>query len=212
MHIAETPTNLAYQTPESGNPDTPRPIFVPEPEQPNLSTRTNGDVNIADLETMERELGEEHPAFRNPPLNEDRCTDSNFWVDEKQAHRALAESCIRLMSTALKQDICDQHTPGVLVTNVESRKVEQSLPPDVQYACLYWVQHLQRSGIRLRDDDQVHQFLQAHFLHWLEALSWMRKISEGILAIISLESIALVSVSEYITRYSTNLPFRLGIV
>jgi hypothetical protein len=116
------------------------------------------------------------------------------------------------MSTALKQDICDQHTPGVLVTDVEIRKVEQSLPPDVQYACLYWVQHLQRSGMQLHDDGQVHQFLKAYFLHWLEALSWMRKISEGILAITSLESIALVSVSEYITRYSTNLPFRLGIV
>src|ERR1700733_17984 len=61
MHIAETPTNLTYQTPESGNPDTPGPIFVPEPEQPDLSTRVNGDVNIADLETMTRVLGEEQP-------------------------------------------------------------------------------------------------------------------------------------------------------
>ena len=62
MHIAETPTNLTYQTPESGNPDTPRPISVPEPERPDLSTRINGDVNIADLETMKRVLGEEHPS------------------------------------------------------------------------------------------------------------------------------------------------------
>ena len=62
MHIAETPTNLTCQTPEFGNPDTPRPNFVPEPEQPDLSTRINGDVNIADLETMKRVLGEEHPS------------------------------------------------------------------------------------------------------------------------------------------------------
>jgi hypothetical protein len=32
-----------------------------------------------------------------------------------------------------------------------------------------------------------------HLLHWLEALCWMRKISEGILAITSLEYLALVS-------------------
>src|SRR5271170_8486117 len=62
MHLAETPTNLTYQTPESGNLDTPRPIFVPEPEQPDLSARINDDVNIADLETMKRVLGEEHPS------------------------------------------------------------------------------------------------------------------------------------------------------
>ena len=32
-----------------------------------------------------------------------------------------------------------------------------------------------------------------HFLHWLEALSWIRKTSEGILAILSLESQIQVS-------------------
>ena len=30
-------------------------------------------------------------------------------------------------------------------------------------------------------------------LHWLEALSWMRKTAEGVRAIVSLESINLVS-------------------
>jgi hypothetical protein len=63
----------------------------------------------------------------------------------------------------------------------------------IQYACLYWIQHFHKSGARLRDDDQVHQFLQEHLLHWLEALGRMQKISEGIHAIASLESIAAVS-------------------
>jgi hypothetical protein len=40
---------------------------------------------------------------------------------------------------------------------------------------------------------KVHQFLKEHLLHWLEALSWMRKVSEGIHAITSLESIALLA-------------------
>ena len=71
--------------------------------------------------------------------------------------------------------------------------MEQFIPPEVQYACLYWVQHLQKSGSRLHNDDQIHQFLQMYLLHWLEALGWMQKISEGIKAIISLEFLALVS-------------------
>ena len=90
------------------------------------------------------------------------------------------------------QDICGVGVPGVLTTDVERSRVEQCLTPDVQYACVYWVQHLQKSGNRLHDDDQVHKFLQVHLLHWLEAMSWMRKISEGILATSSLESLALV--------------------
>jgi hypothetical protein len=132
-----------------------------------------------------------HPSFRDFLLNEDRCGDSSFWVDEKQAHQTLAAGCIQLMSISLKQDICCLEAPGVLVTNIESSQVEKCLPAELQYACLYWVQHLKRSGAQLYD--QVYQFLQDHLLHWLEALSWIGKTSEGILAIISLESIALVS-------------------
>ena len=134
-----------------------------------------------------------HPSFRDFLLSKDRCRDSNYWVDEKQAHQTLAESCIRLMSAYLKQDICGLDAPGVLVTEVESSRVEQHLPSEVQYACLYWVDHLQKSDVWLHNNDQVYQFLQTHFLHWLEALGWMRKLSEGILAIRSLESISLVS-------------------
>jgi len=143
-----------------------------------------------------------HPSFRDFLLNEDRCGDSSFWVDEKQAHQTLAESCIRLMSASLKQDICGLEAPGVLVTNIESSQVDKCLPLEVQYACLYWVQHLQRSSTRLCD--QVYQFLQNHLLHWLEALGWMRKTSEGILAIFSLEAQIPVRLSGIFIRRNLN--------
>ncbi|KAH6667462.1 vegetative incompatibility protein HET-E-1 [Halenospora varia] len=135
-----------------------------------------------------RPLRLHHPSFRDFLLNKDRCRDLNFWVDERQAHRTLAGSCIRLMSNALKQDICGQEAPGTLVADAESSRIEKCLPLEVRYACLYWVQHLQKSGTQLRDNDQVHQFLQVHLLHWLEALGWIGKTSEGILAISSLEA------------------------
>jgi hypothetical protein len=125
----------------------PQTVII-QPDSPSSIAHEDLHAILGIPEDQTRPLRLHHPAFRNFLLNEDRCTDSNVWVDEKQAHRTLAESCIQLMSAALKQDICDQRTPGVLATNVEIRKVEQSPPPDVQYACLYWVQHLQRSGIR----------------------------------------------------------------
>jgi hypothetical protein len=99
----------------------------------------------------------------------------------------LADSCIRLMSTYLKQDIRGLKTPGALVTDVESSRIRRSLPPELQYACLHWIQHFHNSGVQLRDNDQVCQFLQEHLLHWLEAPSWMQKVSEGIYTIASLE-------------------------
>jgi len=36
--------------------------------------------------------------------------------------------------------------------------------------------------------DQVNSFLKEHFLHWLEALGWLGKVSEGIHAISLLDS------------------------
>ncbi|KAH8585299.1 quinon protein alcohol dehydrogenase-like superfamily [Bisporella sp. PMI_857] len=162
-------------------------------------TKEDIDQTLEDLHSVldvpknqNRPLRLHHPSFRDFLLNNNRCKDPNFWVDEKQAHQTLTNSCIHLMSTFLKQDICSFNTPGVLVSDAESSRVERSLPPEVQYACLYWIQHFRKSGARLCDDDQVHQFLQKHLLHWLEALGWMRKISEGIYAIASLESVAAV--------------------
>jgi NACHT domain-containing protein len=133
-----------------------------------------------------------HPSFRDFLLSRERCEDRNFWVDEKKAHQELADHCMRLMSTSLKQYMCGVEAPGILVTDIETSQIEQSLPAEIQYACLYWVQHIQKSGTQVLDDDQVHCFLQKHLLHWLEALAWMGKVSAAIYAVTSLEAIASV--------------------
>ena len=70
--------------------------------------------------------------------------------------------------------------------DVASTRVEQCLSPMVRYACLYWVRHLQEGNAQFHDNDQVHHFLQAHLLHWLEALGWIGKTSEETQAILSL--------------------------
>jgi hypothetical protein len=132
-----------------------------------------------------------HPSFRDFLLSKARCGD--FWVDEKDAHQILATGCIQLMSQTLKKDICEMHAPGSQASQVESSWIEKCLPPEVQYACLYWVQHLQRSGSQVRDSEEAHRFLQAHLLHWLEALGWIGKVSEGMQAILSLEAHVPVS-------------------
>lgn len=98
------------------------------------------------------------------------------------------------MSTSLKQDICRLDAPGVFMAKVERSLIDQNLPPEVQYACLYWIKHIQNSCTQLYDDGQVHRFLQKHLLHWFEALGWMGKVSEGVYAIAALKSFATVSI------------------
>jgi NACHT domain len=128
-----------------------------------------------------------HPSFRDFLLDSNRCPNP-FWIDQRKIHEDLAKSCLRVMSDCLKKDICSLETPGVLSSTVSYGLIKQCLPKELQYACRYWVEHLQRSETLLYNDGEIYSFLQKHLLHWLEALSLMGRTSEGVLAIISLES------------------------
>jgi hypothetical protein len=104
-----------------------------------------------------------HPSFRDFLLDQKRCDDPRFYVDEEKAHQALADCCIRLMAdikNGLRKDICGLHAPGALVSEVQGNLIEQFLPVELQYACRHWVPHLQRSESRLYDEGQVHLFLK----------------------------------------------------
>jgi NACHT domain len=133
-----------------------------------------------------------HTSFRDFLLDKQRCRE-HIWVDEKETHGSLAESCLQLMSANLRKDICDLRAPGTYTKEVQVKRIEQCLPADLQYACLYWVQHFLRSKAQLDDNGQEHVFLLEHFLHWLEVLSLMGKTPEGVLAINALESMVIVS-------------------
>ena len=150
-----------------------------------------------------------HPSFRDFLLDKQRRHDPHFWVDEKKAHAALANCCIRLMSSSqdgLRKDICGLRAPGTLVSEVKEDQIDQYLPAELQYACRYWVWHLQKSNTPLHNDEQVHVFLQEHLLHWLEALGLMKKTSEGVLAITSLESMVTVGNSlSVLEEFPTNI-------
>lgn len=157
-----------------------------------LGTVKNLHAILAVPDNFSSSLRLHHPSLRDFLLDSERCTDPDLYIDEKQAHRQILIRCIRLMSIALKKDICGLTSPGFLRRDIPNHQVEQCLPPELQYACLYWVQHLIKSGTLLYHIDFIHHFLKTHLLHWLEALSLMEKVTEGILAINSLLSHALV--------------------
>ena len=136
-----------------------------------------------------------HPSFRDFLLNKKRCLDSRLWVAGEAAHQGLFVSCLNLLSNKLRMDICNLRHPGTLANEVGSRVVESCIPLDVQYACRNWVYHLRQSNIVPRDNDRTHRFFQHHFLHWLEALSLIRKMSDSIYLMRTLE--ALLSVSNF---------------
>ncbi|KAH9216225.1 putative WD-repeat protein, partial [Leptodontidium sp. 2 PMI_412] len=137
--------------------------------------------SVLDISNNENQpLRLHHPSFRDFLLDENRSKSSKFWVEDKQMHQVLAHRCLQVMSSALRQNICSFELPGQRAADVDNVLLEQYLPSEVQYACLYWVQHLQKSEVNPVENDQVHQFLNEHLLHWLEALGWMRKVHDGV--------------------------------
>jgi hypothetical protein len=176
-----------------------RLLYLSEEEVDQTFEDLHAILNIPDDPTYPVRL--HHPSLRDFLLNKDRGGD--FWVDEKKAHQILATSCIQLMSQTLKKDICEMQAPSHQASQVESSHLQECLPPELQYACLYWVQHLQKSDLQVHDSEGVHRFLQAHLLHWLEALGWIGKTSEGIRAILSLEVHVSVSYLSIICKRLT---------
>ncbi|KAI0543543.1 vegetative incompatibility protein HET-E-1 [Xylaria curta] len=123
-----------------------------------------------------------HLSFRDFLLDPSRRDTHEFWIDGELSHKKLVSWCIQLLSTnkTLKKDICSLCSPGVSLPEVDHETMNRCLPPEVQYACLYWVHHLELSDEFIQDEDQTHAFLQTHFLHWLEALCLIGKIHDSI--------------------------------
>ncbi|KAL3474049.1 hypothetical protein BJX99DRAFT_260751 [Aspergillus californicus] len=135
-------------------------------------------------------VGLHHPSFRDFLLDKERCTDVKLLVNAENAHLKLSSSCLRLMNSELRRDICAVVSPGTSRDKIKDSYIAQHLSPELQYACLFWVYHLQNSKDSLEDDGAIHRFLMKHALHWVEALGWVGKLAEGMQEILILESIA----------------------
>jgi len=133
-----------------------------------------------------------HPSFRDFLLDQQRCSDRGFWIDEKERHIDLFQRCLELMSKRLQQDICGIREPGVLITEISKDMIQSVITADLRYACRYWVYHFQQ-GNSVEEDNRILQFLSQHLLHWLEVLTLVGELSEGVLVIASLEKILKVS-------------------
>ena len=110
-------------------------------------------------------------------------------------HARIANLCLKSMTKGLKKDICNLQTLGP-IDELHNSKVDKNLLAQVEYACVYWVSHIKQAshcGYYLQDNGPVHQFLKTHFLYWLEAVSLIKRIPEGVLAITDLECILAVS-------------------
>ncbi|RSL48978.1 hypothetical protein CEP54_012655 [Fusarium duplospermum] len=176
---------------------------------PVLAQLLHGDQDVSDFqETLENRLELLHSVLSVPPPSErlgspvralhlsfrDFLVDGEgqdvnpFWVDEAKAQLVLVESCLRVMQTSLRKNICEVSDPGTQKTSVSQEIVNDCVPAHVQYACLHWIDHVEQARIDLVAGKLILEFLELHLLHWLEALSFLNRVLESVVMVERLKS------------------------
>jgi hypothetical protein len=113
----------------------------------------------------------------------------------KMNHTIFSRS-VQVMARTLRRDIYELYAPGLPIEKVEP-PVSDPLAA-VQYSCIYWINHLldcdkEDTNNDLKDGGSVHQFLRTSYIYWLEALSLVKSLLDGIVMIRKLESWLQVS-------------------
>ncbi|PNP54991.1 hypothetical protein THARTR1_04680 [Trichoderma harzianum] len=121
----------------------------------------------------------------------------------EQHHRIFLRS-LKALSQTLKRDIYGLNTPGVLIDDISPPHPDPLAP--IRYASVYWASHLIDSNSmetdhdgNTQDSNSIYEFMTYKYLYWLESLSLLRCVPEGIAALLKLEAIAVSCINR--TRY-----------
>ncbi|KAJ5570039.1 uncharacterized protein N7459_009469 [Penicillium hispanicum] len=103
-------------------------------------------------------------------------------------HRVIVFRSLELF-THLDRDIFALHDPGFDINHVQIPNPDPL--ESLRYSCCHWVDHLCHietigTDTSLLEDPKVDHFWRGHFLHWLEALSLMRRFPAAIFAMVKL--------------------------
>ncbi|KAK4121378.1 hypothetical protein N657DRAFT_673681, partial [Parathielavia appendiculata] len=143
------------------------------------------------LTLRERMISFIHQSAKDFVLKQAR--DEIFPSGIEDIHHTIFSRSLRFMRGKLRRDIYNRGAPGFPIDKV--RIPDPDPLAAVRYSCVYWIDHLRDSDPNkhakkdLQDGGPIDTFLREKYLHWLDALSLQRSISEGVTAMLSLESL-----------------------
>lgn len=84
-----------------------------------------------------------------------------FGVNGQTTHRMLLSKCLQLLSRpgGLQENLCELEYPGKPRREIDQTMINDRLSPAFQYACQYWIQHVEHGKVEIHDQDDVHIFL-----------------------------------------------------
>lgn len=115
---------------------------------------------------------------------------------EETVHYSIFSKSLQAMSKTLKPDIYNLVHPGYSIDQVY--KPEPDPLAAIRYASVYWADHLTecsstKNAIEdLQDSGAISDFFENGFVYWLEALSLLKCLSEGVASLLKLQSLLKV--------------------
>ncbi|PNP52960.1 hypothetical protein THARTR1_06475 [Trichoderma harzianum] len=134
-----------------------------------------------------------HKSFSDFILSFERPRNSIYSIDTASTHTMLATKCLGHMNAKLKRDICDIQKLGKRRKDIDQHLVDEHITPDLIYACLYWIYHLQHGEQRVIMHSEIPTFIYEHLLHWVEVLAIVGRLSDAVMVIRRLLEIFQVS-------------------
>jgi hypothetical protein len=114
-----------------------------------------------------------HPSFADFLTTRSRCGRDIWFFDRIPCKLNLAILCLRRLNKVLCRNICNM----TLSVDLE----DETLAEDVKYACVFWIEHICAIKDKIMSVIfDLHIFLNRHLLHWLEAMSILRKSRDAI--------------------------------
>lgn len=118
-----------------------------------------------------------HLSFKDFLLDPETRDKTPLSIDKKEACCNLAMRCLLVCQNQLQKNICELPSEGTYRAEIDQATIDRHIPTELQYSCRYWVHHLLQCDLA-NLIDQSFSFLQRHFLHWVEVLSLLGRVSE----------------------------------
>ena len=128
-----------------------------------------------------------HPSFADFLTNPKRCSNTLYAIVPREHNCMMASRCLRIMRSSLTRNICsldDSHSPLNSKIDDLASRVASCISEDVQYCCRFWVDHVVSSEEQY---EHVYEFLQDHFIHWLEVMSLLGQTYDAVSSMQKLE-------------------------
>ena len=146
------------------------------------------------LTVRERTISFVHQSAKDFLLG--KASDEIFPSGIEDIHHTIFSRSLQVMSRTLRRDVYSLGAPGFPIDQVKQPDPDPLAA--ARYSCISWIDHLcdcdpSKTNKDLQEGSLVDDFLCQNYLHWLEALSLLRSISEGIASILRLEGLFQVS-------------------